>query len=197
MAKRSRKSGDGARKDLTGRSSKGRPSKADIRAAAIGIAVADKREKILAASRNIANLKTRRTSINEEIASIRADLQAIGIEKGAFDWSLRLLEMDPDDREAMLDSLGIALEAYGLGRQSDLFGGGEKPEGDAKPSNDAFDQNDAAEREGFKAGSEGQFRAANPHAPDAPEHEPWNQGWDRAQRMRAEEMTPKAGEQVR
>lgn len=188
MAKKATKKGNGAKRDLTGKKV-GKPTKADIRNAAMAIAVADKKDVILKVSAAVTGLRAQQKSIGEQIQAEREKLQAIGITKAGFDWAMRLIKMDPEDRQDTLDALGLTLEANGLGRQDDLFAAGGKPDGD----NDAFDQNDNADRAGFRAASEGQFRTANPHAPETAEHDAWDAGWMRQTGEHAHAMAPGEG----
>lgn len=183
MAKKATKKGNGTKRDLTGKKP-GKPTKADIRNAAAAIAVADKKDVILKVSAAVTGLRAQQKSIGEQIQAEREKLQAIGITKAGFDWAMRLIKMDPDDRQDTLDALGLTLEANGLGRQDDLFAAG------AEGSNDAFDQNDNADRAGFQAASEGQNFDMNPHAPETPEHEAWSAGWMRQQTQHAASLGP-------
>lgn len=188
MAKRAtgRKGNGGHKKDLTGKKA-GRSTKAEIRAAADAINVADKKEKILAAMAYIDDRVARRKVLNEEVQAKRDELQAIGVEKKAFDWARKLVAMDPEDRDAMLVSLGLSLEARGLGRQMDMFGTGEPA---AAGENDPDDHCDRADAEGFRAAADGAFKTENPHAPDTAEHDAWNSGWDRQTAAHVQSMGP-------
>jgi len=73
----------------------------------------------------INQLKDDRTAINEEIAAVKADLQAKGIHKKALDMAMTYMNMDPDKREGFDVSYDIVREAIGLPvkAQGDLFEG--------------------------------------------------------------------------
>lgn len=69
----------------------------------------------------IINLKKDRTAINEEIASIRANVEAAGVPKKALDHAIRVLDMDPQDRERFDEGYAIARDAVGLSMSRSLF----------------------------------------------------------------------------
>lgn len=70
---------------------------------------------------NIINLKKDRTAINEQIAAIRANVEAAGVPKKALDHAIRVLDMDPQDRERFDEGYAIARDAVGLGMSRSLF----------------------------------------------------------------------------
>lgn len=69
----------------------------------------------------IINLKKDRTAINEEIAAIRANVEAAGVPKKALDHAIRVLDMDPQDRERFDEGYAIARDAVGLSMSRSLF----------------------------------------------------------------------------
>jgi uncharacterized protein (UPF0335 family) len=69
----------------------------------------------------IVNLKERRSAINKEIASIRANVEAAGVPKNALDHAIRVKEMDPLVRERFDEGYAIARDAVGLRMSASLF----------------------------------------------------------------------------
>ncbi|HYF40898.1 MAG TPA: hypothetical protein VEA35_00495 [Ramlibacter sp.] len=183
--KGSGKSNGAGKRDLTGKKA-GKPTRAEMREAVMAMKLEDRKATILEVSNNVTSLRKQQKSIGDQIQAEREKLNAIGITKRGFDFAMALMKMDPEDRDDTLEALGLTMEANGLGRQDDLFMPRENVGGD----NDGFDRNDNAERAGFKAASEGQFRTQNPHAPDTGEHDAWNEGWDRQTKQHAESMAP-------
>ncbi len=73
----------------------------------------------------IESLKLDRTSLNEEIGAVKADLEAKGIPKKALDMAMTYLNMDPDKREGFDIAYDIVREAIDLPvEHPDLFDGG-------------------------------------------------------------------------
>lgn len=78
-------------------------------------------------------LKVDRTSINESIASVKADLATKGIPKKALDMALSYMNMDPDKREGFDVAYEIVREAIELPMetaQMDMNLGDDKKDGD-------------------------------------------------------------------
>lgn len=72
----------------------------------------------------IENLKADRTALNEEIASVRSDLQAKGIPKAALDMAMKYMNFDPEKREGFDMAYDIVREAIDLpidANQGSLF----------------------------------------------------------------------------
>lgn len=78
----------------------------------------------------IINLKKDRTAINEEISSLRANVEAAGVPKKALDHAIKMMEMDPQDRERFDEGYAIARDAIGLRMSASLFDFIEEPAGE-------------------------------------------------------------------
>ncbi len=84
----------------------------------------DNVKKAIADSRRrVDELKADRAALNEDIASIRADMVTKGIPKAAFDMALRYMGWDEDKREGFDLAYSICREAMGapVDAQGDLF----------------------------------------------------------------------------
>lgn len=101
-------------------------------------------------ARRVEALKAERVAINEDIASIRADMVTKGIPKAAFDMALRYAGWDEDKRAGFDTAYSIVREALGLpvDAQGDLFAEmGAVPPADLSGQQDAFEQQDKATRD--------------------------------------------------
>lgn len=185
--------GSAPKRDLTGRKA-GKPSKADLKAVAASISVADKQKKLLAARDEMNAINAANELLVSRRRSVRESIEGIGLSKTGFDLAIRLNDMDGTERADYLDSLGFTLETFGLTKQGDLFG--------AEPgTTDADDHCDRADAEGFRAAADGRNRDANPYAPDTSEQGAWNEGWDRqtaehAAQMGANKAAPKTDQML-
>ena len=97
-----------------------------------GSNIAKLKKDVKAGVDKIESLKLDRTSINEDIAAVKADLAAKGIPKKALDMALAYMNMDPDKREGFDVAYEIVREAIELPMETsqmdmDL---GDKKEGD-------------------------------------------------------------------
>jgi uncharacterized protein (UPF0335 family) len=90
----------------------------------------DAKEMVRQSVPKIINLKKDRAAINEEITAIRANVEAAGVPKKALDHAIRVMEMDPLDRERFDEGYAIARDAIGLGMSRSLFDMLEDPAGD-------------------------------------------------------------------
>jgi len=103
----------------------------------------DAKEMVRQSVPKIIGLKKDRTAINEEIAAIRANVEAAGVPKKALDHAIRVLEMDPEDRARFDEGFAIARDAVGIGMSRSLFDmldeplGGDGEEGHGGVSNGA------------------------------------------------------------
>lgn len=122
------------------------------------------------------------------VQALREDPASKGITKKGFDFALSLIRMDPEDRDDVIQSLGLTMEANGLGKQEELDLGRPAAAGNG---DDHCDRADAA---GFRAASEGQFRNQNPEAPETKEFEAWDAGWLRQTSQHVASMGPGEGE---
>jgi hypothetical protein len=76
---------------------------------------------IATATKTIVDLKKKRKSINDDIASERQSVVALGVDRDAFASSLRRYEMDPDVRAEFDRSIALVNEALGIPAQGSLF----------------------------------------------------------------------------
>lgn len=79
------------------------------------------------AVKNIVQLKSKRKKINDDIAAERQTVVAQGIDRDAFNASLRRFEMDPDVRAEFDRSIAMANEALGIPAQGNLFNDEDLP----------------------------------------------------------------------
>lgn len=63
--------------------------------------------------------KDKRTAANQEIAAIKADLEAKGIHKVSLDMAMKYINMDPDKREGFDIAYSLVREAIGMPVVSD------------------------------------------------------------------------------
>ncbi len=76
-----------------------------------------------------------RGGLNERAGDIRKRLKDAGVQTAAFDFALRVQNMEEEARQSYLESLQINFEALGIGGQSDLFpAAGAEPEQPAAPA---------------------------------------------------------------
>lgn len=71
----------------------------------------------------IDDLKKKRKAINDDIKARREKIEALGIAKEGYDFGVRLGELDPEKRKAVINALVISTEAFGApikGAQLDL-----------------------------------------------------------------------------
>ena len=195
MAKRaSRKAGTGKRsngtkRDLTGRKA-GKPSKADLKAAAAAITVGDKQKTLRECRDEMAQINAQNELLVARRRSVREKVEGIGLSKAGFDLAIKLSDMDGTERADYLDALGFTLETFGLTKQGDLFGADHAEEGAA---NDAGDHCDRADAEGFRAAADGANASTNPYPPETRENEAWAAGWMRQQSKHAASLGPTDG----
>lgn len=81
------------------------------------------KEAIANGMKRINQQKANRQACNEEIAAVRADLEAKGINKKAFDMAMKAAALDPEDRKSFDIAYDICREAMGVAynAQGDLF----------------------------------------------------------------------------
>lgn len=183
MARRPRE-----KRDLTGRRA-GKPSRAELRAAAQAISINDKKAAILEIAANMEKYRGEQRAIGAKILAERKRIPALGLTLPGFDFSLKLLEMDPEVREDTLFTLGLTMETKGRPIQDDLFKSTEQMDAERKAQNGGGHIK-TADHEGYEAAKDGKFASSNPYADETPEHEAWNKGWMRWQAEKADEMAP-------
>lgn len=59
--------------------------------------------------------------LRAERKEVRARVKALGIKLGNFDVSMRLRNLEDDDRNQAIDDIRVACEALGVGGQGHLF----------------------------------------------------------------------------
>lgn len=70
-------------------------------------------------ARQVVDLRKQREETNAEIAEVRAKVEALGVQKKAFDDAVRYQQADPEKRQGYDLSYSIARKAVGL--PMDLF----------------------------------------------------------------------------
>lgn len=128
-----------------------------------------------------------REALNAEAAEIRQRLRDNGVQTKAFDFSLKVVQMETEAQAEYLDSLRVNFDAMAIGGQGEMFL-------DTVGEDDTADV--AAAREGARAAGEkaaldGVASDANPRPATDHLHGDWHVGWMAGARKRAEEMRPK------
>ena len=99
--------------------------------AEIGGNITELKKDISSAINNVNGLKADRSAINEEIAAVRAKMEALGINKAAFDMAMRYLSWEPEKREGFDLAYSLVREAGGLPVDKDLFEAADEREQNA------------------------------------------------------------------
>lgn len=115
------------------------------------------KKQIAAAIKSIKALKNDRSEVNASIAEVRASMEALGINKAAFDMAIKYLNWEPEKREGFDLAYAIVREAGGLPMSEDLFSAAdrmkadkEKADAEAKAATDADAVKRKAEQEAEK-----------------------------------------------
>ena len=66
-------------------------------------------------------IKRERGDLNERAGDIRTRLKDAGVQTAAFDFALRIQDMEQEARDDYLDSLQVNFEALGIGGQLSMF----------------------------------------------------------------------------
>ena len=66
-------------------------------------------------------IKRERQALNERASDIRKRLRESGVETKAFDFAVRLKEMEGEAQGNYIDWLKVSFEALGIGAQADMF----------------------------------------------------------------------------
>lgn len=96
---------------------------------------AESPEGTAAADHNVANInkvirecagemtqiKKERGGLNERAGDIRERLTKAGVQTAAFDFALRVQDMEQEARDNYLESLRLNFDAMGIGMQGDMF----------------------------------------------------------------------------
>lgn len=90
--------------------------------------IADLNKLIRNCANEMRDIKKQRQELNEIAKDIRKRLRDAGVTVAAFDYALRVADMEAEPRQEYVDQLRVNFEALGIGQQSDMF---EAPEGNA------------------------------------------------------------------
>lgn len=66
-------------------------------------------------------IKEARAGLNEEMGDIRKRLREAGVEPKAFDFAVRVREMEQEAKDNYIDQLRLAFSALGIGAQGEMF----------------------------------------------------------------------------
>ena len=66
-------------------------------------------------------IKRERGDLNERAGDIRTRLKEAGVQTAAFDFALRVQDMEQEARDSYLDSLQVNFDALGIGGQLSMF----------------------------------------------------------------------------
>lgn len=78
-------------------------------------------------SREMVDIKSQRQDLNEQAGEIRKRLREAGVETKAFEFAVRVAEMESEAKSNYCDWLKVCFEALGVGQQGSLFPEGEAP----------------------------------------------------------------------
>lgn len=70
---------------------------------------------------DMVEIKEARKDLNERAGEIRQRLKEAGVQTKAFDFAVRLREMEQEARDDYLDSLRVNFEALSIGQQGEMF----------------------------------------------------------------------------
>ena len=87
--------------------------------------VADVNKLIRDCASSFLDIKKQRKELNEEAADIRERLRESGVQTKAFDFAVRVMEMEAEAQAEYLDNLRVNFEALGIGAQSEMFAAAE------------------------------------------------------------------------
>ena len=87
--------------------------------------VADLKKLICECTLSAVEIKKERGELNERMADIRKRLREAGAEPKAFDFAVRVREMESETQGNYIDQLRVCFEALSIGSQSDMFAGGD------------------------------------------------------------------------
>lgn len=79
-------------------------------------------------------IKRQRAELNEQAGEIRQRLKDSGVQTAAFDYAVRVSQMEQEARGEYIDSLRINFEALGIGGQGDLFPDMDEKGADEQPA---------------------------------------------------------------
>jgi uncharacterized protein (UPF0335 family) len=83
--------------------------------------VADLKKLIRECASQMVEIKTERQELNERAGDIRTRLREAGVQTKAFDFAVKLQEMEQEARDEYIDNLRVSFDALGMGAQAELF----------------------------------------------------------------------------
>lgn len=83
--------------------------------------VADLKKLIRDCARDMVEIKRERSELNERAGEIRQRLKDAGVQTAAFDFAVRVQQMEAEARNDYIDALRINFEALGVGESADMF----------------------------------------------------------------------------
>ena len=83
--------------------------------------VADLKKVICECAHEMVEILGERKEINERAGDIRKRLTDAGVQTKAFDFAVKIQQMEQEARDDYLDSLRINFDALGIGAQSEMF----------------------------------------------------------------------------
>jgi hypothetical protein len=89
--------------------------------AGIGHNVADLKKMIQDCAKSMIEIKGERKDLNERAGDIRQKLRDAGVQTAAFDYAVRLFEMEQEARGSYMDTLRLSMEALSVGEQGSLL----------------------------------------------------------------------------
>lgn len=80
-------------------------------------------EFVIEGINSLRDLKEKRTGINQEMGSIRANFESKGLSKKALNFAMQYINMDPDDRKGFDEAYAFIRETWNLpvNAQGDLL----------------------------------------------------------------------------
>lgn len=95
--------------------------------------VASLKKLLRECANTVVEIKAERSDLNERMADIRTRLREAGAEPRAFDFAVRLREMESEAQGNYIDQLKVCFESLGIGAQGALFPAGDEKVGGASP----------------------------------------------------------------
>ena len=83
--------------------------------------VKDLNKLILDCAKEMIEIKSERQGLNERAGEIRKRLRDSGVETKAFEFAVRVSEMEQESRDNYVDWLKVSFAALGVGEQGSLF----------------------------------------------------------------------------
>ncbi|MGI9490860.1 MAG: hypothetical protein ACR2QF_00380 [Geminicoccaceae bacterium] len=83
--------------------------------------VADLKQLIRDCCQSMCSIKAQRQELNDQAGDIRKRLKEAGVTTKAFEFSVRVYEMEGEARGNYIDWLKVCFEALGVGEQGMLF----------------------------------------------------------------------------